>query len=190
MQQCVGKGLQQSSGRVIALGRLMLATLYLIAVWVDAELPIHEPSATYGLLVHPILCSRTLIAITTWCSWWYDARLAGPAHAVDIIVFTLLVLFTDGHTSPYFAFFMFVMLSAAIRWGWRATALTAVLLALLFTITGSAGLDARGGTGARSFRHQGRSSCHIVDDPHLVRSQPAMAALRSRRNETEQPTRP
>jgi hypothetical protein len=31
---------------------------------------------------------------------------------------------------------MFVMLSAAIRWGWRATALTAVLLALLFTITG------------------------------------------------------
>ena len=31
---------------------------------------------------------------------------------------------------------MFVMLSAAIRWGWRATALTAVLLALMFTITG------------------------------------------------------
>lgn len=131
----VGKGLQHSSGRVIALGRLMLATLYLIAVWLDAELPIYEPPATYGLLLGYILFAAT-ISIVTWSSWWYDARLAGPAHAVDIMIFTLLVLLTDGHTSPYFAFFMFVMLAAAIRWGWRATALTAVLLALMFTITG------------------------------------------------------
>jgi len=135
MHSPVGKGLQHSSGRVIALGRLMLATLYLIAVWLDAELPIHAPSATYGLLLAYIMFAAA-ITISTWSSWWYDARLAGPAHAVDIVVFTLLVLLTDGYTSPYFAFFMFVMLSAAIRWGWRATALTAVLLALLFTITG------------------------------------------------------
>jgi signal transduction histidine kinase len=135
MHSDVGKGLQHSSGRVIALGRIMLATLYLIAVWLDAELPVHGPSATYGLLIAYILFAAVL-AVSTWSSWWYDARLAGPAHAVDILMFTLLVLFTDGHSSPYFAFFMFVMLSAAIRWGWRATALTAVLLALLFTITG------------------------------------------------------
>jgi len=113
----------------------MLATLYLIAVWLDVALPIYKSPATYGLLVGYILFAAT-IAIVTWSSWWYDARLAGPAHAVDIMIFTLLVLFTDGHTSPYFAFFMFVMLAAAIRWGWRATALTAVLLALMFTITG------------------------------------------------------
>ena len=113
----------------------MLATLYLIAVWLDAELPVHTPSATYGLLIGYILFAAAL-AVITWSSWWFDARLAGPVHAVDILTFTLLVLATDGHTSPYFAFFMFVMLSAAIRWGWRATTLTAVLLALLFTITG------------------------------------------------------
>ncbi len=135
MHCAVGKGLQHSSGRVIALGRLMLATLYLIAVWLDAELPVHQPSATYGLLTVYIVFAAA-IAITTWSSWWHDARLAGPAHALDIVVFTLLVLLTDGHTSPYFAFFMFVMLSAAIRWGWRATALTAVLLALMFAIAG------------------------------------------------------
>ena len=135
MHSPVGTGLQHSSGRVIALGRLMLATLYLIAVWLDAELPIYKPSETYGLLITYILFAAA-ITISTWSSWWYDARLAGPAHAVDIVVFTLLVLLTDGYTSPYFAFFMFVMLAAAIRWGWRATALTAVLLALMFTITG------------------------------------------------------
>ena len=113
----------------------MLATLYLLAVWLDAELPVYQPSATYGLLIAYILFA-VAITVMIWSSWWYDARLAGPVHAVDIIIFTLLVLLTDGHASPYFAFFMFVMLSAAIRWGWRATALTAVLLALLFTITG------------------------------------------------------
>jgi signal transduction histidine kinase len=131
----VGKGLQHSSGRVIALGRLMLATLYLLAVWLDAELPVQEPASIYGLLIVYIIFAAAIASIT-WSSWWHDARLAGPAHAIDILVFTLLVLVTHGHASPYFAFFMFVMLSAAIRWGWRATALTAVLLALLFTITG------------------------------------------------------
>ena len=113
----------------------MLATLYLIAVWLDAELPVQKPTATYGLLIAYILIAVAM-TVSTWSSWWYDARLSGPAHAVDILMFTLLVLLTEGHTSPYFAFFMFVMLSAAIRWGWRATALTAVLLAMLFTITG------------------------------------------------------
>ena len=113
----------------------MLATLYLIAIWLDIELPMYRPSATYGLLIGYIVFAAA-IALITWSSWWYDARLAGPVHAIDILIFTLLVLLTDGHTSPYFAFFMFVMLSAAIRWGWRATALTAVLLALMFTITG------------------------------------------------------
>jgi signal transduction histidine kinase len=113
----------------------MLATLYLIAVWLDTELPVQKPSATYGLLLGYIIFAAAITA-ATWSSWWYDARLAGPVHAVDIVIFTFLVLLTDGHTSPYFAFFMFVMLAAAIRWGWRATALTAILLALMFTITG------------------------------------------------------
>ena len=48
----------------------------------------------------------------------------------------LLVLLTEGFTSPFFAFFMFLLLSAAIRWGWPATALTAILLALLYLIVG------------------------------------------------------
>lgn len=135
MQWIVGKGLQNSSGRVIALGRLMLAALYLMSVWLDADLPVREPASTYALLIAYLLFAAA-IAYITWSSWWHDARLAGPVHAVDIIMFTSLVLVTDGHASPYFVFFMFVMLSAAIRWGWRATALTAVLLTLLFTITG------------------------------------------------------
>ena len=51
-------------------------------------------------------------------------------------MFTLMVLLTHGYTSPFFTFFMFLLLSAAIRWGWKATALTAVLVTLLYLIVG------------------------------------------------------
>ena len=37
---------------------------------------------------------------------------------------------------PFFTFFMFLLLSAAIRWGWHLTAATAILLALLYLIVG------------------------------------------------------
>lgn len=131
----VGKGLQHPSGRVIALGRLLLATLFLIAIWVDSSQPARAPEATYALLGGYLLFAAIMVAVT-WNNWWLDARLAGPAHAVDITLFTLLVALTEGFTSPFFAFFIFVLLSAAIRWGWHLTALSAILLTLLYLTVG------------------------------------------------------
>src|SRR4030095_11555392 len=129
----VGKGFRPPSGRVIALGRLMLATLFMVAILIDASQPAHAPQATYSLLAGYVVFAAVIVS-ATWRNWWLDAKLAGPAHAVDIILFTLLVLFTEGFTSPFFAFFMFLLLSAAIRWGWNVTAATAILLALLYLI--------------------------------------------------------
>ena len=65
MHSPVGKGLQHSSGRVITLGRLMLATLYLIAVWLETELPFHTPPVTYGILIGYIVFAAAL-AVATW----------------------------------------------------------------------------------------------------------------------------
>ena len=69
-----------------------------------------------------ILYLATALAITklTWNDWWADARLARLAHMLDIAVFTVLVLATDGYTSPFFVFCVFMILFAAIRWGWRS----------------------------------------------------------------------
>lgn len=131
----VGKGFRHPSGRVIALGRLMLATLFVIAVLIDSSQPAHYPQIAYGLLGGYVVLAAVIVA-TTWRDWWLDAKLAGPAHAVDIILFTALVLLTEGFTSPFFTFFIFVLLSAAIRWGWNLTASTAILLALLYLIIG------------------------------------------------------
>jgi signal transduction histidine kinase len=140
----VGNGLQLSSGRIIALGRLMLAVLYLLAIWTDATQPARGPVETYSLIGLYIVFATALLALT-WSNWWRDAHLAGPAHAVDIVMFTALVLLTEGYTSPFFAFFMFVLLAAAFRWNWHATALTATLLTLLYLVAGlivkSSGLD-------------------------------------------------
>ena len=136
-----------------------------------------------------IYCSLSQSPSRTWSSWWYDARLAGPAHAVDIIVFTYWCCFTDGHTSPYFAFFMFVMLSAAIRWGWRATALTAVLLALMFTITGL--LDLTPGEELEPDRFVIRAGHLAILSMILIwfGASRQWPRSRSRRIETEQPAR-
>ena len=113
----------------------MQAILFLLAILVDASQPAQAPEATYALLTTYVVLAAG-IAVATWRNWWLDSRLAGPAHAMDIVLFTALVLLTEGYTSPFFTFFIFLLLSAAIRWGWRATALTAILLTLLYLIAG------------------------------------------------------
>jgi signal transduction histidine kinase len=120
---------------VIALGRLLMAVLFLIAVWLALGDPAEAPRATAVLAVAYLFFAGAIL-VATWNSWWADARLAGAAHALDIAMFTLMVLLTQGYTSPFFTFFMFLLLSAAIRWGWKATALTAVLVTLLYLIVG------------------------------------------------------
>ena len=126
----VGRGLQLGSGRVIALGRLLLATLFVVILWLEAGAG-QFPPATYALLIAYVIVAAGLV-LATWKNWWADAHLAGPAHALDMALFTVLVFVTAGDKRPFFPFFIFPLLSAAIRWGWRSTTLTAVLLTLLY----------------------------------------------------------
>ena len=53
-------------------------------------------------------------------------------------VFAVIVFSTNGYTSPFFLVFILPLLSAAIRWGWRETALTALALVVLFFTGGIA----------------------------------------------------
>ncbi len=135
----MGKGLQHSSGRVIALGRLMLAMFFLGGILIDESQPARAPFSTYSILAIYIVFAAGVI-IASWRNWWVDARLAGPAHAIDVTMFAVLVLLTENYTSPFFTLFVFVLLSAAIRWGWIVTALTATLLVLLYLLVGLLGV--------------------------------------------------
>jgi signal transduction histidine kinase len=123
------------SGRVIALGRVMLVTLFLTAVMFDRSQPFRAVAGTYALLgLYAAL--DIAAAAATWRNWWLDARLAVFTHAADMAVFTAIVFSTNGSTSPFFLFFVLPLLSAAIRWSWRETALTASALIALYLIAG------------------------------------------------------
>jgi signal transduction histidine kinase len=123
------------SGRVIALGRVMLAGLFLVSIWLDQSQPAKAPVQTYFLLTFYVMFALGIAALT-WRHWWLDARLAAPTHFIDMAVFTAIVFSTNGYTSPFFLFFVLPLLSAAIRWGWRETALTATALVLLYFSAG------------------------------------------------------
>jgi signal transduction histidine kinase len=131
----VTRGFQLSSGRVIALGRLLMAGLLIVAIRIDVTQPGHASRDVYEILIGYVGYSAVLVLLT-WRNWWLDAKLAGPAHAVDIALFTAVGFLTEAYTSPFFIFFVFLLLSAAIRWGWRETALTAILLTLLYMVVG------------------------------------------------------
>jgi signal transduction histidine kinase len=123
------------SGRVIALGRVMLCVVLLVAVWADRSEPYLSWVRTYSLLTAYAAASG-VVAVLTWRNWWRDARLAVLTHGVDMAVFTAIVFSANSTTSPFFLFFVLPLLSAAIRWSWRETALTATVMILLYMEAG------------------------------------------------------
>jgi signal transduction histidine kinase len=113
----------------------MLVTLFFIAIVLDRSEPERAVVETYSLLIL-YATGAVALSVATWRNWWLDARLAVPAHAADMAVFTAIVFSSNGTTSPFFLFFVLPLLSAAIRWSWRETALTAAALIVLYLIAG------------------------------------------------------
>ena len=135
-QLSASKGVfRYQSGRVIALGRVMLCLVLLLAVAMDNGQSHLEWVQTYSLLAL-FAASSVAVAVATWNNWWLDARLSLITHGVDMAVFTAIVFSSNGTTSPFFLFFVLPLLSAAIRWSWRETALTATVLVLLYLVAG------------------------------------------------------
>ena len=121
------------SGRVISLGRVMLAiTLFLVVMFGRTQ---SELTQTYPFLTL-YAALAVMIAVATWKNWWLDARLSVLTHGVDMAVFTAIAFSSTGATSPFVLFFILPLLSAAVRWSWRETALTATVLIALFMVGG------------------------------------------------------
>ena len=130
---------EHRSGRIVALCRFALATVFFTALWIAPDQPVRSSTTGYVMLFGYMLLS-SLVLMIAWRNWWWDQRLAWPMHLVDVALFLAAVYFTetnnDGFTSPFLAFFAYLMLSATIRWDWRVTAQTAVLVAGLYLLVG------------------------------------------------------
>lgn len=135
----IERAFQHRSGRVISLGRLVLATVSLIAISLDPTQPTEYPASGYTILIAYSLWAAAILVLT-WGNWWLDYKLAAVSLAVDVSVFGLLAILTEGYTSPFFTFFIFVVMASAIRWGWRETALTGAVVILIFYGGGLAAL--------------------------------------------------
>jgi signal transduction histidine kinase len=113
----------------------MLGITFLLAVMLGHSQSELIWAQTYVLLTL-YAAGAVVIAVATWRNWWLDARLAIFTHGLDMAVFTAIVFSSNGTTSPFFLFFVLPLLSAAVRWGWRETALTASALIVLYMIAG------------------------------------------------------
>ena len=123
------------STRVIALARLVLAAVFLVALWLDPSRANPRPDLAFAMLGAYIVWAAVVL-VATWRSWWLEFRLEAIAHLIDVAAFGALVYVTDGYTSPFYTFFVFLLLSTSIRWSWRETALTAAAVLVLFAASG------------------------------------------------------
>jgi signal transduction histidine kinase len=138
---------EYNSGRVIALTRVVLAAVFFLALWLDPQQPIRASTFGYALLGAYLVLATGLLALS-WRSWWWDHRLAWPTLLIDVSMLLAAVFVTEGaaddFTSPFLAFFAFVMLAATIRWDWRMTVASGLAVTLLYLLVGSyiAAIDA------------------------------------------------
>ena len=115
------------SERVLAIGRAFLTVWGLVAVYVDPTEPSGLAELSYAILVGYALYSVIVLVFVE------RARRLAPRdaeflHAVDILWTATLTFVSNGVGSPFFLFFIFVVLAAAFRWGFRATMITAAVV--------------------------------------------------------------
>ena len=118
---------------VLATARLLLAVASLVAIYLDPTEPQRYATLAYSLLVAYGAFSAGIVFLLR-------ARPAAArsvrwvAIAIDMLWAAAVTMFTEGPNSPFFVFFIFVLLGAAYRWGFRETILSAVAAALLINL--------------------------------------------------------
>lgn len=113
----------------------MLGTLSLVAIWLDPAVPALYAPTAYTLLSLYAVYSAGALAIVwlplTLPSYWPIAT-----HVIDLAIFTLFILFTEGPTSPFFVYFVFSIMCGTLRWGWAGTVWTAAIAIAVFLAIG------------------------------------------------------
>lgn len=122
---------QHRSERLIISGRVVLAAFFLLAVWLDPSEPAEYAQLAYLLLAVYLGYAMLLIPLA-WTIYVFPNRLGVVTHVVDLIAFTLFMYFTEGPTSPFFLYFVFALLCAALRWQWRGTLWTTFATLTIF----------------------------------------------------------
>jgi signal transduction histidine kinase len=132
-----GLALPRSAGerhrieRLLALARALLAVSCLVAGWLGGVSTEAYPPLVLALLA---LYTGQSVAVAAALRYPLDEwkRLPRWLCAIDLAWASVLTLLTNGPASPFFILFLFVLVSAAFRWGFRETFATgAIAIALV-----------------------------------------------------------
>lgn len=118
---------QSRTERLIASLRVVLAASSLFAIWLDPTQPAKYANIAYGLMAGYVVYAGVLWAVV-WKSPLPVPRLGVLTLAGDLAAFSLFIYLTEGPpASPFFVYFIFALMCAAVRWQWRGTLVTAVV---------------------------------------------------------------
>src|SRR5262245_18021290 len=109
------------------IGRLLLALTAFLALTLEPSAPTRFARTRLVLIAGYVVVAALALG---WLEWRRAsaARLGLPLHAVDVAWAATLTLLTTGPGSAFFPVCAFSLVSAAYRWGLRATMATAALL--------------------------------------------------------------
>jgi signal transduction histidine kinase len=124
------------SERLIAWGRVVLAVVALVAVWIAPDEPRRPPAVTYAALAAYVAYALA-VAVAVARPPAPPPWLPLATQAVDMAASPLLMYLTEGPASPFFLYFLFPLLSATLRWHVRGTALTAGIQLAVFLALGA-----------------------------------------------------
>ena len=121
--------------RLLARARVVIAAASLLAIYLDPTEPIRYAGSTYLLLFAYVIGSLAYLAVIQRSARRH--RWTAPiAHGVDILWLAVLTSLTGASSSPLFAFFTFVILAAAIQWGYIETLATMLVILWITLVEG------------------------------------------------------
>lgn len=119
--------------RVLAVGRAFLTVTALAAIYLDPSEPARLREITYGVLLAYAVYSLAVLAAVQRATR-LTPRHTYAFHGLDILWASALTFVSQGPVSPFFLFFLFVVLASAYRWGLRETVGTALVTIGVFLL--------------------------------------------------------
>jgi signal transduction histidine kinase len=116
--------------RVLAAVRTFLVFSSLLLLWLTPAVAYPRGIALAFLYIY-LAHSLGLLTLVYWRSE-ISPKFSVGVHAADVLWAAIISLFGSPAESPFFLYFIFVLLAAAFRWGLRETAMTSV--AVVFTM--------------------------------------------------------
>lgn len=115
-------------------GRLIVAVFAVAAIYLDPTQPANLLDAAYWILGGYALYAVVLLFVRP------PIRLESAFNIVtimvDIVVIAGLIYITGELESPFFVFYTFILIAAAIRWEWTGTIATALALQAILIFVG------------------------------------------------------